>query len=150
MIMDTDTLISVRDHMTIRIVSFSHPDSRHAADHWWLDAEYEVSDRTSRTCFSGAYVQTVELASLESQLERLLDAEHNEAALQPLEKFYDIVFRRTDRLGHFKMEFRLDSLPLTGDADYSRHTYVFAIDQTDIRLLISQLRRVLKEFPVTR
>jgi hypothetical protein len=111
----------------------------------WLNVTAHCGDVGASVWVSGAILDTVDLERFARECDHLYQKHAAEASLAPLEPNLHISLVPSDRLGHIKM-----SVQITPDHMSQRHEFTFALDQTFLPRISTQLRKVLEEYPVRK
>ncbi len=135
------TIQSESDFLKIELIKFAYPNSLDTYDKNWLDTI--VTLKTGGGKYS-AYFQTSDFTDLHKHLSTLYDNLNTEFVFKTLERQLELNFK-TDGIGH------IDIIGVAQDEAGIGNTLTFElnIDQTDLPMLIQQIRDVIEEFPFT-
>jgi hypothetical protein len=124
------------------IVDRQFPDS---SDYWdgnWLRVLVRVEATQAIVETDGPIVHSSELAAFVDELERLDRTLDGTASLTCLEPNLNVFIEANTR-GH-----AVATIKITPDHLTQSHEFVFEIDQSYLKPLISQCRQVLKDYPI--
>ncbi len=141
--------LAIKPYLTIELFGYEFPAASDAEDGNWLNVEICVANEVSSLKIAhGPHLRSDELARFTRRISRLLADQLDDAELDPLEGWFNLRFRRSDRVGHCRMQFEYHS-PGAGHASgHSRHSFDIPIDQTDVNQFARQIDAALRIFPV--
>ena len=130
--------------LTLQIHGYQFP--KELKDCWdanWLLAKAECRAKGASVRANGAFISTVELAALRSDLSALLEGRSDNAELSCMEPELAIRFERCGHLGGLSV-----LVDLTADHLAQSHRFEFAVDQSHLPTIVCSLDEVLKTFPI--
>ena|SRR5215468_4101522 len=117
-----------------------------AQDYWdgnWLNVTAHCGSAGASVWVSGAVLMVTDLARFAAQCRGLSEGHLAEATLSPLEPELRVLIGQIDRQGHLVLRVEITPDPVT-----QQHSFEFAIDQSYLPALLSEVNAVLREYPI--
>lgn len=115
-------------------------------DHWdsnWLSITAECIGQRSRAWLAGSYLRTDELAAWLAACRKMLSAKSNLAEISPIEPMLSVSISRASDTSQLEA-----AIVLATELTTERHEWRFEIDQTYVNILVEQIEKVLRDYPV--
>jgi len=128
--------------LKIWILSRQFPD---VMDYWdgnWLNVIAHCSDQGAEVSVSGSIIHLREIAAFHAELIKMDESLKGSAELPTIEPNLHLKLE-CNHLGHVA-----GVCEITPDHMTQRHSFEFAMDQTDLKPLMKQLDTVLEDYPI--